>query len=871
MSRSRDGLARRIAAALLPERWSDSVLGDLEEERGHRRSQGRPAGPAWLVAAALAVAIRLRWRRVLDRRERAPVRRRGLRELVAADLRQAFRSLRRRRGFATAAVLTLALGVGANVAVATLGWHLLLAPLPWPRADRLVNVWNTTLPSGAINTLAPANFLDFERESRAFAAIAAYTYFDYPLNLTGAGEPVEVRIRAVTGSYFRVFDVPPAAGRVLGPDDALHDRRVALLSDGLWQRHFDRDPGIVGRRVLLDDVLFEVVGVMPAGFDPGARPPDAWVPYSMTPELRDMRLGYFLGAVGRLRPEVTVEQASADLGAVARRAAERFPASNGKIGATARGLQDELVATVRPGLLLLGAASALVLAIACANLAGLQLARSGALARELAVRGVLGATRGQLVRMVLVEGLLVASIAGIVGLVIGWSGVRVVAALAPPSLAQATRLPFDPWIAGYAVLVSLLAGALLSWAPAWRVTRPAPAEALRARTASAGGGTRLRSSLVTTEVALATTLLVSALLLLTSLVNVLRVDLGFDPEGVVVADLRVPASRYEDLGRKNRFFEDLSARVAAAPGVRAVCATNAVPLEHAINMTYVPEGTESPLVALPVTVTPGCFATLRVPLRAGRVFAAHEAEPVAVVSEGFARRAFPGQEAVGRTLRVGLASGELLTVVGVVAESRRRTVDAATLPQIYRPAQQDADFPVARLMFRADGDPAAAVDALRVAVRELDRAQPVGEVRRLEDVVARATGGRRFLLWVLGVFAAVAALLAGVGIYGLLAQGIALRRGEIGVRVALGAAPRRIARLVSGGALATVVVGVGIGLLAAWVGSSVLARFAFGVSASEPALYAAAAALLLLVAAVAAYVPVRRAVRVDPMLVLRAE
>jgi putative ABC transport system permease protein len=864
-------LARWLLAAVVPAPWRDSIEGDLAEERAHRRSRGRAASVLWTVAAAASIATRLVLERLTSRiaAPRKATRRVAMDRFVV-DIQHAVRGLARNRGFTATAVLTLALGIGANAAVFTATWHLLLKPLPWPAADRLVQVWNTVRRTGDINVLAPANYLDIEREAQSFEAVAAYTFFDYPLNVTGAGDPIEARVRAVTGGYFRVFATPPALGRTLTTRDAEADARVMVISEGLWDRQFGRTPEIVGRTVELDDRRYEVVGVMPASFDPSARPLDGWVPYHFTSELAERRLGYFLGAVARLGPDVTVAQANAEVSAIATRAGERYPSSNQNIGATARSLRDELTGSLRGGLLLLVGCAAMVLLIACSNLTSLQVARTGGVGREIAIRAALGATRGQVIRLLLVEAGLVAIAAGAAGLVAGLWIVQTIAAVAPPTLGIANAWTLDPGVAAATLAISLASGLIVALIAALPATRAQGADALRSRSASDRGG-QVRSALVTTQVAMATSLMVIALALLVSFAALLRVEMGFNPSGVVAADVRLPTSRYPTPELRAQFFETAMMRLGAERGVTGTCATNTVPLEQAGTMTYVPDGSETLVSALPIVATPGCFATLGITLRSGRLFQTREPEPVAIVSEGYARRAFPGQSPLGKIIRVGLPTGDRLLVIGVVADSRRVSLERESFGQVYQPVQQSTYFAPSRLLVRTTAPIDVTATAIRRVVSETDRLQPIANIRALDDVVTRSLGSRRFNLFLLGGFASIALLLSSIGVYGLLAQLVAGRRPEIGVRIVLGAKPNAIARLITSSAIRSVGIGVLLGLTGAALGSRAIAQFVYGISPTEPFLYVAAAVLLIAVACLAALVPVRRALRVDPIKVLRAD
>jgi predicted permease len=786
------------------------------------------------------------------------------------ELRQGLRSLLRHPGFSLTAIVTLALGVGANAAVFAVAWHLLLKPLPWPDADRVVQIWNTVKKTAAINVLAPANYFDVERDARSFEAVAAYNFFPHTLNLTGGGDPIELRIRAVTGGYFRVFASQPVLGRAIGVEDARAGGRVLVISEGLWMRRFGRDPRIVGNRVTLDGQPYEVIGVMPASFDMGTRPLDGWIPYIFDEEARQQRLGYYLAAIGRLRPGATLEDAGTELDTIAARAADAHPSSNAQIGLTARPLREELVGSTRNGIRMLTAAALLVLLIACANLISLQLARGTGRERELAVRAALGATRTRLMRLLLSESIVMSIVAAYVGLIAVLWIVRIIVASAPPAAAIDAVVSFEPVVLGYTLLIATFAGAACGAVPAWRATRTS-SEALRGRSPSGRSGARIRRTLVAAEVALATVLLVSATVLVTSMVRVLRVDPGFDRSGVIAGNLRLPATRYPDLNARTLFFDRVAERLNGVDGVDAVCVTNSIPLETAGTMTFVPEGTQTLIGALPVTVSTGCFSAMRIQLVRGRLFEVSEATPVAVVSEGFARKAFPGVDPLGRTIRIGLPTGDRLTIIGVVEDTRRMSLEAAPFAQVYQHAAQSTSFWPDRLLIRTSGGPERFAAVMQAAIRDIDPAIPLANVRTLDQVAARSLAPRRFTLELLGGFAVIALILAAIGVYGLLSELVAQRRAEIGVRVALGAEPRAIVGLVTAGALRAVSIGLVIGLAGAWAAGQVLRQFAFEVSPSSPAVFAGTAVLLAIVAGAAAFVPARRATRIDPIVALRVE
>jgi putative ABC transport system permease protein len=785
------------------------------------------------------------------------------------DVRFGLRLLARQPGFAAAAVLTLALGIGANAAIFSVAWHMLLKPLPYPDADRLVHLWEAYGPQDAINPVAPGNFHDWEREARSFDAIAAYSYFRTPANLTGVGEPEQLQMRYVTGAYFKVFGMAPLVGRMLDDQDARLDSHAVVLSEGLWRRRFAADPAIVGRQIRLAEEPQVVVGVMPAAFDI-AGSVDAWEGMGFSPQQNEHRMAHYLGVVGRMSRDVTLTQARADVKAVALRAAERFPQSNRTLSATVRSMQAERGGTLRAGLVLLAWAAGFVLLIACANLASLQLARGLSRAREFGIRAALGASRRRLVAQLLVESLLMSAMGAAVGLWLSTWVLRALATVAPEAMRQAAASGLDAAIVGYALALAVASAITFATAPAWHAATRATAW-LGQRGGTGDRSTAVvRTMLVTGQIAMAVILLVGASELVVSLVRVLQVDLGFDPAGVLAFDVNLPQVKYDTYAKRAQLLTNISEAVRTLPGVTATCVINEVPFNtEGVNMTYVPEGQDRPIGALPRTVTPGCFDVLRVRLERGRLFEGHEATRVGLVTESFARAAWPGQDPIGRRVHLGVKDGDLIAIVGVVADSLQRSLEGKPYPQFYESASETAAFWPDRMMARADVPPASLFTALRAAVRRVDPDQPIAHLVTLEDAVGTSVSSRRFDLALTLSFAAIALLLAAVGLYGLLAQIVAQRTGEIGIRLALGATASSVVRLVMLNAWVAVSIGLAIGLAGAFATSRVLSQLLFGVSATDARLYAGVAATLAAVALLAAWWPARRAARIDPMAALR--
>jgi putative ABC transport system permease protein len=786
------------------------------------------------------------------------------------DIRFGLRLIGRQPGFSVAAILTLAIGIGANTAIFNVAWQVLLKPLPYPDSHRLVQVWETYAPTGAVNTVMPANFRDWIREGQSFDAIAAYTYFRGTADLTGAGEPEQWQIRYVTGDYFRVYAMRALAGRGLEPDDVHPGSTAIVLSEGVWRRRFGGNPAVIGQEIRLADRAYAVTGVMPAAFETAAGRVDAWAPLALPPEEPGKRLAaHYLGVVARLRPDVTVAQAAQDVTAIAARAAERFPAENGKLSATVRSLQDERGRTVRAGLAMLAAAAGFVLLIACANLASLQLARGVARQRELRIRTALGATRRRLLVQLVTESLVLAAIGAGVGLVLdGWL-LRALAGVAPPEVRLAVAAGLDRTSVLYTAALAVAGVLVFATAPAWRAASNAR-RGLNLRGESGDrGSTRLRTALVAGQIALAVTLAVGGTLLVLSLIRVIRVDPGFDPSGLITFDLSLPAARYDTFARRTSAIQSIEAELRALPGVTAVCAINEIPFDAQGSMTYVPEGQDAPIGAAPRTATPGCFDTLRLRLREGRQFTAQEPGRMAVVSESFARAAWPQQSAVGRRVHVGVRGGPLVEVVGVVADARQVALDGRIGAQLYEIASAAAPFWPSRMLVRTAGAPAALLAPIRAVVRRVDPNQPVARLRTLDEVIDGTLSGRRFELSIVASFSVVALVLAAIGIYGLLAQIVAQRRSELGIRLALGATTGSAVRLVMRSAWLAVAVGLAAGLGEAFLMSGVLRQFVYGVSTTDGRVYAGAAVALGVISLAAAWLAARRAATVDPVRTLR--
>ena len=802
------------------------------------------------------------------------------------DLRYGVRTLRRSPGFALVAILTLALGIGASSALFTVVNSVLLRPLPFARPERLVMVWEHSPNSAENNVASPANFAEWQKQSRSFEALGSM--FDESLNLTGAGDPEEVRGQLTTANVFHVLGVRAALGRTYQPgEDAAN---VAVISHALWARRYGSDPGVVGRTVTVNGTPLTVVGVLPAGFSVPTATADVWVPIVMSPEAR----GRFLRVVGRLRPGVSIESARTEMVTVARRLGEAAPQFNTGWGVNVVPLHEQATGAARPALLVMLGAVGLLLLIACANVASLLLSRAATRRKELAVRASLGASRGRLVSQMMAESLVLASFAGVVGLALGAAGTRLLVRYLPDAatLPRLAEVQVDGRVLAFGVLVSLLTGLLFGAAPAMAASSVRLAEALRdaARgTTSGRGRTRLRSGLVVGEVALAMVLLAGAGLLGRSFWHLQSTDPGFRPERALSVRIPLSGERYAEEGQRREFWSGVHARASAIPGVTAVGTISHLPMtDIGITSTFfnIPG---RPAPATPEEQTADIrrvggeyFRAMGIPLLRGRVFGMVDSERspnVFVVDQELARRFFPDEDPIGR--EISYTWGRMVqgrpepyelrgTIVGVVGSVRQAGPTADAAPAIYRPYAQE---PVgqATMVVRTTGDPERVLPALAAAVHSVDPQVPLADARPLEALVGGAVASPRLNLALLGGFAVMALFLAALGIYGVMAYGVAQRRHEMGVRMALGAQGSDVMGLVMRQGAPLALAGVANGVAGSLLLSRALRSLLFGISATDPLTLLAASLFLGGVALAAAFLPAWRATRVDPMVALRSE
>ena len=807
------------------------------------------------------------------------------------DVRYGLRVLRQKPGFTAVAVLTLALGIGANTAVFSLVSAVLVRPLQYREAERLVTVWEDGTAAGfPRDVLAVGNFADWRAQNSVFEEMAAADQRTFDLTGEG-GEPEKIFGLGVTSNFFPLLGAEPALGRIFLPEeDSPGAARVAVLSQGLWQRRFGGERSAVGRDVLLNGEHYTVAGVMPADFEFAYPNVDLWIPVAFTPEQLNDHANHYLEVVARLKPGVTVEQARADLNVVARRISEAHPEDATGLSAAVVPLREYLAGNVRTPLLLLLAAVALVLLIACANVAGVLLSRAAARRREIAVRAALGASRLRIVRQLMTESVLLSAAGGLLGALLALWTFAFLGQLVPAGMRAMSEPRLDSAVLAFTLLVSLLASLAFGLAPALQASKTDLNDALKQAggRGGAGWGRTLRGAFVVAEVALALVLLVGAGLVVRTLYNLRGQYAGLRPENVLTVRTQLADNRYREPARRAAFYEGVLERVKGLPGVVAAGYTTAVPLTrkggaNGLSVEGKDNGPDSNWNANHRQVSPDYFRALGLSVREGRGLTEQDdegAQPVVAVNETLARSFWPGESALGKRFKVGLPDSPQpwLTVVGVVDDVRQMASDEPVKAEMYVPYRQAAvywksstyaSFAPRDLVVRTSVAPTSIAPAVRGAVREVDAYQPVSGVRTLEDVLGRDTAQRRVGVILLAAFAGLALLLSALGIYGVLAFFVVQHTPEIGVRMALGASPADMLRMVVGRGMRLALAGVGVGLLCALALTRLIESQLFGVSATDPLTFAGLALLLAAVALLACLVPARRATKVDPMVALR--
>jgi predicted permease len=802
-------------------------------------------------------------------------------DVILADLRHALRLMRKAPAFTAVAVGTLALGIGANTAIFSAVDALLIRPLPYADPDRLVMVWEDDALAGyRRNTPAPGNYNEWARLNRTLSGMAATRGATW--SITGDGAPEQVTGRLVTPNFFSVLGVQPIVGRTFSDEEDRTGAQVVVISDGLWQRRYGGDRSIVGRTILMNDARREVIGVMPRRFAFRNVAVDYWAPIHFTPTLAVDHGSHFLNVVARLKPGVSVRAADEDMRRVAVELKEQFPRTNGRVSAVVVPVKEDLLGNTRVELFVLMGASAAVLLIACANLASLLLSRAVGRRGELAVRAALGATRGRLVRQMVAEGVVLSTAGGVLGVAVAPAGMALLAQLAPQGFPKEASSILDARLMAFALAISAVTGLLLSLVPALQAARASLQDALQQHARSAVGERSrfTRDALVVSQVAVTLVLLVGAGLMLRTLANLRALDIGFRPDHLLTLRTTLPASRYDQPAKRLAFFERVVAQVTALPNVERAGYGSQLPFTSAGDTTSfqiegVPLAPDDPGDVLYRGGTNDYLGTLGVAVVEGRLFDerdGHEGAPNVIVNESFARRYWPNASALGHRVRFR-PTAPFLTIVGVVADVRERGYELALKPGVYLPAGEAVKTWATpdTLVVRARGNPAELADPIRRIIAGVDADQPVAAVRTMEEIINSRVADRQQQMVLLASFAALALVLASIGLYGVLAYAVSQRSREIGLRIALGASTGSVVRMILGRGVALVVAGLGIGLALAWAGTRAMTNLLYGVAATDLTTFASVVGLLATVGLVASGLPAIRAARLDPITVLREE
>jgi putative ABC transport system permease protein len=806
-------------------------------------------------------------------------------EEFVKDLRYGLRVLAKSPVFTTVAVLSLALGIGANTAIFSVVNGLLLRPLPYPGSQQIVAVWHTPPPESFPGldrfSVSPANYLDWKSQNDVFEQMAAYGYDGFSLS-TGT-DPVAVTGVAVSSEFFSVLRTNASQGRTFFPEEEQSGRaRVLVVSHGLWQRAFGANPNLIGQTLTLNSQSYTVIGIMPVGFE-FPREAELWVPLAWDNEERQTRSIHDYLVIARLKQDVSLAQAQTEMRAISSRLEQQYAEANKGWGAVVIPLQEDLIGDVRPALLVLFGAVGFVLLIACANVANLMLARGANRQKEIAIRIALGAGRARIVRQLLSESVLLAVAGGMLGLLLAGWGSELLVRLSADSLPSPGEISIDKWALGFTLLVSFVAGIVAGIAPAFQFSKADTSETLKQGTGRSGGSwvkQRTRRALVISEVALSLVLLIGAGLMIRSFWKLQHVDPGCDTSNRLTMSIGLSSIKYTDPNQQAAFFDRALEQISALPGVVSVGATTTLPLAGGgSTQPFTIEGRPESVVAeqpmaLMRYINPDYFRTLGIPLRQGRFFTEQDREsgvPVIIISEAMSRQFWPGENPIGRRLTPSFHRQQgPREIIGVVGDVKAQGLDAEDSPMMYVPYKQ-APRPFMTLVARTTSDPQNFIQAISKSIYTVDKEQALTSVRTMEQVLADSMSGRRFNMMLLIVFAGLALVLATVGVYGVMNYSVALRRRELGIRIALGAQTGDVLRLVLGQGLTLILTGTGAGLAAAYGLTRLMTILLYGVTATDFLTFASVSGVLVAVGLLASYLPARRATKVDPMIALRYE
>ena len=802
-------------------------------------------------------------------------------ETIYQDLRYSVRMMIKSRAFTAIAVLALALGIGANSAIFSVVNSVLLRPLPFDEPDRLLMVWETNIKRGQSGTPASvANFVDWQNQNTVFEHISAFDSSSFIM--TGGAEPERIPGVRVSATLFPLLRVSPFLGRSFtAEDDKAGASPVVIVSYNFWKQRLGSDTNLEGKSLVLEGKIHQVVGVMPKGFQFYNLESELWTPFAFTADDMSSRGAHYINVVARLNPGVTKEQAQEDMGRIANLLADQYPDTNSGRGINLVGLHEQLVGDVRPALLILLATVGFVLLIACANVANLLLARAASRHKEVAIRMALGANRSRLIRQLLTESILLALIGGGIGLLLALWGVDLLTALAPDNLQSVKGVGMDSHVLGFTLVVSLMTGIMFGLVPALQASKPDLNEALKegGRTSADSRRNFFRTLLVVFEVSLSLVVLICAGLMVMSFSRLLQVSPGFNPDNVLTMGLSLPDTKYKEPEQWSAFTRQVLDRVNVLPGIQSAGAITNLPFGDG-NMMLTFRRTDGPPM-LPseqhATIfhanTPGYFQTMGIPLMKGRDFTEHDAEnapPVLIINETMARLHFADEDPVGKTMIVGYGNPVPRQIIGIVGDVKHTGLAKDQRAETYSPCAQ-TPFPFITLVVRSTSDTAGLLAAIRREVQAIDKDQALASVRTMRERISNSVAQPRFYTLLLSLFAVVALLLAAVGVYGVMSYSVTQRTREIGIRMALGADRTNIVKLVIRQGMAPAVIGVAIGLVAAFGLTRLMTSLLFAVSATDPVTFASISLLLTTVALLACYIPARRATKVDPMVALRYE
>jgi predicted permease len=861
----------------LEDRYSELLAGAATDEQAYRAALAELS-----ESELLARELRQVERPAMQQPVVLGARRKNMIGDMWQDLRYGLRSLRKNPGFTTIAVITLVLGIGANTAIFSVVNGVLLRPLPYPEPERLVIVCATSLQASQEKLpLCEADFLDWKSQNQIFKSLAAFSTNRF--NYTGGDYPERIDGAWVTADFFSTIGVQPALGRAFLPEeDQPQAPQTVVISDGFRRRYLGSIPDVIDQQITLNGKAFAVIGVMPPGFSFPEKDTELWACEKLAPTRRGP---YYMWGLGRLSPGATLEGSQSEMDSIARRVQDQINSPTRDWTWTSISLAERIVGNIRPALLVLLVAVLFVLLIASANIANLLLARATVREKEMSVRIALGASRARLLRQLLTESLLLAVVGALVGLPLAIWGVRLLVALSPADLPRSQEISIDGRVLGFTLLVALVCGLIFGLAPALQSSRLNLNESLKegGRSGTDGSGKRrMRNALVVTEIAFSLILLVGAGLMIKSFMKLQSVSPGFKPDHILTMHLTLPRVKYDTDEKITSYYRQLIERVAAVRGVEAAGLSLSLPpnnLEISDSFTIEgkpwPPGTSEPFVPVLFT-SPEYFSTLGIPLLEGRVFNATDKESsplVVIINQTLAERYFPDESPIGKRFRTGGAErprNPWMEIVGVVGDVKYSGLDAKPEPTYYMPLTQNT-WRSAYLVVRASLNPSSLLPELREQIWALDKDMPIAKVATMDQLLAESVAQPRFRTFLLGIFGALALVLASVGIYGVISYSVTQRTHEIGIRMALGAQARDVTKLVIRQGMAFTVVGVAIGLAAAFALTRLMESLLFEVSTTDRATFAGVAALLVAVAFLACWIPARRASRVDPMVALRYE